>query len=153
MDLPPRVRPALPPPPHAPSPARPRRYWGALTNSSRLTGNLEAWFVDLDGDRIGAGMTRAVQNFVPHGPALNWTFKDPADTGDNDAIASAVLREQVWVAIVGESSFPASRDAFPALYATPRAIFMCGRPFGRLFPRPHPNRAVPAFFSLCCFPS
>ena len=110
MDLPPRVRPALHPPPHAPSPARPRRYWGALTNSSRLTGNLEAWFVDLDGDRIGAGMTRAVQNFVPHGPALNWTFKDPADTGDNDAIASAVLREQVWVAIVGQSSFP-SRPA------------------------------------------
>ena len=109
MDHPPRVRTRASHLRHTGLPARTRTlcsYWGALTNSSKLTGNLEAWFVDRDGDRIGQGMARAVQNFVPTGPALNWTFQDPLLVGNDTAIIDAVLQERVWVAIVSECPPP-----------------------------------------------
>ncbi|KAI1787220.1 hypothetical protein LXA43DRAFT_719015 [Ganoderma leucocontextum] len=75
-------------------------YWGALANSAKLTGNLEAWFIDRDGARIGQGLTSAVGKYAPPGPRLNWKFMEPDVVGDDDSVADMVLREQVWVAVV-----------------------------------------------------
>ncbi|KAM5536448.1 hypothetical protein V8D89_009884 [Ganoderma adspersum] len=75
-------------------------YWGALTNSAKLTGNFEAWFIDRDGARIGQGLTSAVGKYAPPGPRLNWKFMQPDVVGDDDSVADMVLREQVWVAVV-----------------------------------------------------
>ncbi|KAM5536444.1 hypothetical protein V8D89_009880 [Ganoderma adspersum] len=75
-------------------------YWGALTNSAKLTENLEAWFIDRDGARIGQGLTSAVGKYAPPGPRLNWKFMQPDVVGDDDSVADMVLREQVWVVVV-----------------------------------------------------
>lgn len=78
------------------------RYWGALSNSAQLTGNLEAWFIDRDGARVGQSLTKAVQSYSPLGPQLNWKFKSLSDVGDDDAVQKSVLEERVWVAVIGE---------------------------------------------------
>ncbi|KAH9938891.1 uncharacterized protein BXZ73DRAFT_44386 [Epithele typhae] len=75
-------------------------YWGALSNSSKLVGNLEAWFIDRDGDRIGQGMSDAVSSFASPGPKLNWKFKTPDEVGTDLDVVNAVLDEKVWVVIV-----------------------------------------------------
>ena len=87
-------------------------YWGALSNSTELTGNLEAWFIDFDGDRVGQGMTNAVKSFVPTGPSLSWQFMDSSVFASDDDIADAILQDQAWVAIVGES-YLSSRSVCP----------------------------------------
>ncbi|KAI0759545.1 hypothetical protein BD413DRAFT_273447 [Trametes elegans] len=79
-------------------------YWGALVNSASLTGNLEAWFIDRDGGRVGQGMTLAVQKYSPTGPRLNWKFMKPIDVGDDDDVIRMVLEEQVWVAVVVQAN-------------------------------------------------
>ncbi|KAI0808363.1 hypothetical protein C8Q74DRAFT_1233073 [Fomes fomentarius] len=75
-------------------------YWGALSNSAQLTGNLEAWFIDRDGARVGQSLTKAVQSYSPLGPQLNWKFKSFSDVGDDDAVQQSVLEERVWVAVI-----------------------------------------------------
>ncbi|PIL26822.1 hypothetical protein GSI_11083 [Ganoderma sinense ZZ0214-1] len=75
-------------------------YWGALVNSAKLTGNLEAWFIDRDGARIGQGLTSAVGKYAPEGPRLNWKFMKPDVVGDDNSVMNMVLQEQVWVAVV-----------------------------------------------------
>ena len=80
----------------------PHSYWGALANSAKLTGNLEAWFIDRDGARVGQGLVAAVRKYAPPGPQLSWKFIDPDIVGDDDAVQRMVLNEQVWVAVVGE---------------------------------------------------
>ncbi|RPD68703.1 hypothetical protein L226DRAFT_540433 [Lentinus tigrinus ALCF2SS1-7] len=75
-------------------------YWGALSNSAKLTGNLGAWFIDRDGARVGQGLVAAVRKFSPPGPQLTWKFMDPDDVGDDDNVQRMVLEEQVWVAVV-----------------------------------------------------
>lgn len=47
-------------------------------------------------------MTSAVGKYAPPGPRLNWKFMKPDVVGDDDSVADMVLREQVWVAVVGE---------------------------------------------------
>ncbi|KAI0707430.1 hypothetical protein C8T65DRAFT_650942 [Cerioporus squamosus] len=75
-------------------------YWGALSDSAKLTGNLEAWFIDRDGSRVGQGLVAAVRKFSPPGPQLAWKFMDPDDVGDDNDVQRMVLEERVWVAVV-----------------------------------------------------
>ncbi|KAI0357269.1 hypothetical protein OH77DRAFT_1399501 [Trametes cingulata] len=75
-------------------------YWGALANSAKMTGNLEAWFIDRDGSRVGRGLTQAVQKYSAPGPQLNWKFFSGSDVGDDSDIIDMVLQDQVWVAVV-----------------------------------------------------
>ncbi|RDX39720.1 hypothetical protein OH76DRAFT_1490876 [Lentinus brumalis] len=75
-------------------------YWGALSDSAKLTGNLEAWFIDRDGARVGQSLVAAVRKYSPPGPQLAWKFMDPDDVGDDDDVQRMVLEEQVWVAVV-----------------------------------------------------
>ncbi|KAI0820843.1 hypothetical protein BC628DRAFT_1422520 [Trametes gibbosa] len=75
-------------------------YWGALANSAKLTGNLEAWFIDRDGGRVGRGLAQAAQQYTAPGPQLTWQFMDGGDVGNDEAIINLVLQEQLWVAIV-----------------------------------------------------
>ncbi|KAI0368207.1 hypothetical protein BV20DRAFT_948570 [Pilatotrama ljubarskyi] len=75
-------------------------YWGALANSAELTGNLEAWFIDRDGSRVGRGLTQAVQKYSAPGPQLNWKFFSGVNAGDDSDIIDMVLNDQAWVAVV-----------------------------------------------------
>nr|VWO94476.1 Chitin synthase (EC [Ganoderma boninense] len=96
-------------------------YWGALTNSAKLTGNLEAWFIDRDGARVGQGLTSAVSKYAPPGPRLNWRFMKPDLVGDDDNVMSMVLQEQVWIAVVGRrwsAAFYEPLGIFSAIFGT-----------------------------------
>ncbi|KAL1938011.1 hypothetical protein VTO73DRAFT_12022 [Trametes versicolor] len=75
-------------------------YWGALNDSAKLTGNLESWFIDRDGGRVGRGLSQAAQQYTAPGPQLTWQFLNARDVGDDDDIINMVLQEQVWVVVV-----------------------------------------------------
>ncbi|KAI0653466.1 hypothetical protein C8Q70DRAFT_1035581 [Cubamyces menziesii] len=75
-------------------------YWGALVDSAKLTGNLEALFIDRDGLRVGQGLTQAVQKYSAPGPQLDWTFIKAVNASSDDAVIRMVLQEQIWVAVV-----------------------------------------------------
>ncbi|KAI8976311.1 hypothetical protein BD414DRAFT_467212 [Trametes punicea] len=75
-------------------------YWGALASSANRTGNLNAWFIDRDGSRVGQGLTEAVQKYSAPGPSLNWQFIKAPNITDDSGIIDMVLQEQVWVAVV-----------------------------------------------------
>ena len=92
---------------HAPSPsahAFRHSYWGALSNSAKLTGNLEAWFIDRDDARVGHALTQAVRDYSAPGPQLSWKFLSPLDVGDDENVQRMVLEERTWIAVVSESS-------------------------------------------------
>ncbi|KAI0739998.1 hypothetical protein C8Q80DRAFT_208199 [Daedaleopsis nitida] len=75
-------------------------YWGALSNSANLTGNLEAWFIDRDGARVGQGLVQAVLNYSAPGPQLDWKIKASRDVGNDDNVQRMILEDRVWVAVV-----------------------------------------------------
>ncbi|TCD67708.1 hypothetical protein EIP91_012004 [Steccherinum ochraceum] len=73
-------------------------FWGALSNSSELTSNLEAWFIDRDDSRIGHALWAGIQN--SSGMALGWRVVDPDVAGSDADIIQAVVTDQAWVALV-----------------------------------------------------
>ena len=84
------------------------RYWGALANSTHLTGNLDAWFIDRDRSDIGHALWAVFGNTtaVP-GPQLQlgWRYIDPGvdfQVATNEEVAQAVVGERAWIAVVGE---------------------------------------------------
>jgi hypothetical protein len=68
-----------------------------------MTGNLEAWFIDRDGSRIGNGVWGVFGNSSAPGPHLGWSNVDPANIGTDDDVAQAIVAEKAWIAVVGES--------------------------------------------------
>jgi hypothetical protein len=67
-----------------------------------MTGNLDAWFIDRDGSRIGHALWDVFGNFSAPGPHLGWTYIDPVDVGTNDDVAQAIVAEKAWIAVVGK---------------------------------------------------
>jgi hypothetical protein len=67
-----------------------------------MTRNLDAWFIDRDGSRIGHALWNVFGNVSAPGPQLGWSYIDPVDIGTNDDIAQAVVAERAWIAVVGE---------------------------------------------------
>ena len=68
-----------------------------------MTGNLNAWFIDRDGSRIGHALWNVFGNVSAPGQHLGWSNINPADIGTNDDLAQAVVAEKAWIAVVGES--------------------------------------------------
>ncbi|TBU27609.1 hypothetical protein BD311DRAFT_723883 [Dichomitus squalens] len=79
-------------------------YWGALANSAKLTGNLDAWFVSRDTGRVGQGLVAALSKYAPPGPRLNWQVMDPDVVGSDDDLANMVAQEQIWIAVVVQAN-------------------------------------------------
>jgi len=67
-----------------------------------MTRNLDAWFIDRDGSRIGHALWHVFGNFSAPGPHLGWTYINPADIGTNDDVAQAIVAEKAWIAVVGK---------------------------------------------------
>ena len=81
------------------------RYWGSLSSSAALTGNLSVWVIDRDQARIGVGLTNTVQEARTSGPgSLGWQIVDKDVAGDDNAVIQAVLSEDTWMAIVGRQA-------------------------------------------------
>ena len=77
-------------------------YWGSLSSSASLTGNLNVWVIDRDQARVGMGLTDAVRSTRTAGPgSLGWRIIDKEDADDDDAIMEAVVKEIAWMAIIG----------------------------------------------------
>ncbi|KAI5123034.1 hypothetical protein M0805_007655 [Coniferiporia weirii] len=75
-------------------------YWGSLSASAELTGNLEAWVINRDEGRIGESFVSAVIAAPTKGPgALLWTPINASIAGDDETIAQAVINEQTWLAV------------------------------------------------------
>lgn len=73
-------------------------YWGSIWNQPALTYKLEAWFVDLDGQTLGATAQKIFQGSLNAPSHLGWQFYGSEKT-EQDAI-DAVLREEPWVAVI-----------------------------------------------------
>ena len=67
-----------------------------------MTRNLDAWFIDRDGSRIGHALWESFGNVSTTRPQLGWRYVDPADFGTNDDVAQAIIAEKAWIAVVGE---------------------------------------------------
>jgi hypothetical protein len=67
-----------------------------------MTRNLDAWFIDRDGSRIGHALWDVFGNFSAPGAHLGWTNVDPVDIGTNDDVAQAIVAEKAWIAVVGK---------------------------------------------------
>jgi hypothetical protein len=67
-----------------------------------MTRNLDAWFIDRDGSRIGHALWDAFGNTSASRTQLGWNYIDPADIGTNDDVAQAIVAEKAWIAVVGE---------------------------------------------------
>ena len=84
------------------------RYWGALANSTHLTGNLDAWFIDRDRSDIGHALWAVFGNATAApGPQLQlgWRYIDPSvdfQVATNEGVAQAIVGERAWIAVVGE---------------------------------------------------
>lgn len=76
-------------------------YWGALASQATRTRNLNAWFVDRDGSRLGHALWTTFGNTSAPGPQLGWTSVDPNTVGTDAHVAQAVLDEQAWIVVVG----------------------------------------------------
>ncbi|OCH87106.1 hypothetical protein OBBRIDRAFT_796525 [Obba rivulosa] len=79
-------------------------YWAALSSSAQRTTNLEAWYIDRDGSRVGQGLWQAFVNNTLPGPRLGWSMIRASDAGSDDQIAQMILNEQAWVAVVVEAN-------------------------------------------------
>ena len=80
-------------------------FWGSLSSSAALTGNLSVWVIDRDQARIGVGLTNTVQEARTSGPgSMGWQIVDKDDAGDDNAVIQAVLSEDTWMAIVGRQA-------------------------------------------------
>lgn len=77
-------------------------YWGSLSASAELTGNLEAWVVNRDLARIGNSLESAVLAAPTRGPgALWWRLVNASHFPDDETIIQAVIEERTWLAVVG----------------------------------------------------
>ncbi|KAF7981219.1 hypothetical protein HWV62_34563 [Athelia sp. TMB] len=79
-------------------------YWGALSSQATRTQNLNAWFIDRDGSRLGRALWTAFGNTSTPGPQLGWTQVDPSSIGTDEAVSQAILDEQAWIAVVVEKN-------------------------------------------------
>lgn len=77
-------------------------YWGALSNSAALTENLDAWFIDRDGSRIGNSLWKVFGNKTEPAMHLGWKNVDPDVIGTDEDVMQAIVDEQAWIAVVGE---------------------------------------------------
>lgn len=81
-------------------------FWGALSNSPKYTPNLEAWFINRDGGRIGNTLWDSFNNkSAPATLRLGWVRVDPAAAGTDGQIMDAIVQQQAWVAVVSEYLF------------------------------------------------
>ncbi|KAI0752228.1 hypothetical protein BC629DRAFT_1555353 [Irpex lacteus] len=80
-------------------------FWGALSNSPKYTPNLEAWFINRDGGRIGNTLWDSFNNkSAPATLRLGWVRVDPAAAGTDGQIMDAIVQQQAWVAVVIEAN-------------------------------------------------
>ncbi|KIP12864.1 hypothetical protein PHLGIDRAFT_97603 [Phlebiopsis gigantea 11061_1 CR5-6] len=79
-------------------------FWGALASSPQLVGNLQAWYINRDGARIGNTLWDTFSNTSAPGAHLSWALVDPVAAGTNEDIINAVLQNQAWVAVVVEAN-------------------------------------------------
>lgn len=75
-------------------------FWGALSGSPQLTGNLQAWFINRDAARIGNTLWDTFGNVSAPGQQLSWALIDPIAAGSNEDIINAILENQAWIAVV-----------------------------------------------------
>ena len=77
-------------------------YWGSLSSSASLTGNLDVWVIDRDHARVGMGLIDAVRSARTAGPgSLGWQIIDEEEAGDDNAVMEAIVKEVAWMAIIG----------------------------------------------------
>jgi len=80
------------------------RYFGSLSSSASRVGSLGAWFVNHDQGRMGNNLQATVQDAIDKSQTFGWTiFNQSEEEISNDSIANAVLKEKIWLAVVGES--------------------------------------------------
>ena len=85
-------------------------FWGALAGSPQLVGNLQAWYINRDGARIGNTLWDTFSNTSTPGARLSWTLIDPVAAGTNEDIINAILGNQAWVAVVSEVRYETLTD-------------------------------------------
>ncbi|EKM59708.1 uncharacterized protein PHACADRAFT_181681 [Phanerochaete carnosa HHB-10118-sp] len=83
-------------------------FWGALSGSPQLTTNLEAWFINRDGARIGNTLWESFGNTSTPGQHLSWSLIDPVAAGDDEDIANAIIENEAWIAVVIEANATAN---------------------------------------------
>ncbi|EJD00605.1 uncharacterized protein FOMMEDRAFT_159353 [Fomitiporia mediterranea MF3/22] len=76
-------------------------YWGSLSASADLTGNLETWVLDRDQARIGDSLSAAALSAPTSGPgALWWRVVNASHFPTEQDVIDAVVSERTWLAIV-----------------------------------------------------
>lgn len=77
------------------------RFWGALSDSAKLTPNYNAWFVNRDAARIGNTLAQSFLNSTAPGQQLGWIDVDPQTAGSDQDIIKAVIENGPWIVVVG----------------------------------------------------
>lgn len=81
-------------------------YWGSLSSSAKLTGNLNAWLVNRDQGLIGESLVAAVHDAATTGPgAIGWRIMNASHIKTDKQVIHAVLDETIWMGVVGKSLF------------------------------------------------
>lgn len=76
-------------------------YFGSLSSSAHLTGNLDVWVINRDQARIGNSFVNTVKLTATSGlGALGWKIVAPDAIGSDEDVAQAIINEEAWGAII-----------------------------------------------------
>ena len=62
--------------------------------------------INRDQGRVGTGLQATIVNLASTPGTLRRKVINPADAGDDETIAQAVIQENAWIAVVGACLFP-----------------------------------------------